>query len=219
MNKLKFTIKCFLFFLLISTFLLPNVALLMAKKEKDNFVKPILVGKDPKKDADPASVDIIKVYITNNGTHFRFIIKCRAKPEPSMIRSYNVWIDIKDENDPDYCLVAGGVSGLYEVKIKDGVIKLELKASIEVEVKGKSIYLTAKLSDIDYQSGKDIVGIVVTTHQPLIKIRDRAPDSGRYEISHAVVPELPWPTSMIFIPAVVAAICTIYRWRFRNDKQ
>jgi len=42
-----------------------------------DFIKTLL-GEDPKKDADPASVDILKVYIANNGTHFGSIIKCRG---------------------------------------------------------------------------------------------------------------------------------------------
>jgi len=106
MDKQKTTAKRLLFFLLISILLLPNATLSLDKKTK--FVKT-LIGEDPKKDANPASVDILKFYIANNGTHFRFIIKCRAKPEPSSIRSYIVWLDTKDGDEPDYCLVAGGI--------------------------------------------------------------------------------------------------------------
>jgi len=72
-------------------------------------------------------------------------------------------------------------------------------------------------ASLDYPNGVgDPVGIVVTTQQPLSKIRDRAPDSGRYEVSHEVVPELPWPTPIIFIPSVVFSVYMIYRRRFRG---
>jgi hypothetical protein len=39
-------------------------------------------------------------------------------------------------------------------------------------------------------------------------------------ISHEVIPELPWPTPIIFVPAVVATVYVLYNWRFkRNDKR
>ncbi|HIE18261.1 TPA: hypothetical protein EYP75_00900 [Candidatus Bathyarchaeota archaeon] len=220
MDKQKIMIKCLLFYLLISILLLPNAMLSLAKKdEDDNFVKPILVGKDPKKDANPASVDILKVYITNNGTHFRFIIKCRAKPAPSLIRSYVVWLDTEGGSAPDYCLVAGGVPGLYEVDVEDESIEFEFKAPIEVKIKGRSIYLTADLEDIGYPDDvKDPIGIVVTTHQPLAQLRDRAPDSGIYQVDHEVIPELPGFTPFIFIPSVMLSIYVIYRRKFKDEK-
>jgi len=219
MDKQKITIKRLLFFLFFLTLLLPNSLSLAKKGEDDNFVTPILIGKDPKKDANPASVDILEVYITNNGTHFRFIIKCRAKPAPSEIRSYVVWLDTKGGIAPDYCLVAGGKSGLYKIKVHGNSIEYEYIAPIEVKIKGKSIYLTANLSDIKYPDGvKDPVGIVVTTHQPLSQIRDRAPDSGRYCVDHEVIPELPGFTIFVFIPSVVFSVYMIYRLKFRKEK-
>jgi len=213
MNARKTKIRRLLFILLIATLLLPSSALSSAK-----FIKTLL-GKDPKNDANPASVDILKVYIANNGTHFRFIIKCRAKPEPSLVRAYVVWLDTKDDDLFDYCLVAEGKSGLYEVKIEGNSIELEYIAPIEVKIKGKSIYMTANLNDIEYPTGvKSTVGIVATTQQPLLKVRDRAPDSDRYYVDHEVIPELPGFTPFIFIPSVMFSIYIIYRCKFKGKK-
>jgi len=216
MDKPKTAIKHLLLISLISILLLPNAVFPLAKKTK--FVET-LIGRDPKGDADPASADILKVYIANNGTHFRFIIKCQAKPAPSSIRSYSVWLNTTNGDAPDYCLVAGGISGLYSVTVEGNSTKLTYKAPIEVEIKGKSIYLTACLSDIDYPTGVgDPVGIAVTTQQPLLKVRDRAPDSGMYHVSHEVIPELPWPTPIVFIPSIVLSVYVIYRRKFREEK-
>jgi hypothetical protein len=39
-------------------------------------------------------------------------------------------------------------------------------------------------------------------------------------ISHEVIPELPWPMPVIFVPAVVATVYVLYNWRFKsNDKR
>ena len=234
MDNQKTGIKHFLFFLLVSILILPNATLSLAKKTKDDFIKT-LIGEDPKKDADPASVDILKVYIANNGTHFEFIIKCQGKPSPSAMRAYVAWVDTKGDPKLDYCLVADGISGLFEVKIKDGIIILKYKAPIVVKVKGKSIYLMTSLENIDYPDGvKDVVGVVVTTHQipfkedssevknapkiPGFLVKDRAPDSGRYQVDHEVIPELPGFTPFIFIPSVVLSVYVIYRRKFKKEK-
>jgi len=211
MNKSKTMIKHLLSVLLIAILVFPNISLSSAQ-----FIETWLFD-DPKKDANPASMDILKVSIANNGTHFRFIIKCRAKPEPSLIRSYYVWLNTTNGDAPDYCLVAGGISGLYEIKVEGGKIKLNLTAPIEIQVKGKSIYLTAKLEDINYPGGvEEMVGVVVTTQQPLLKVRDRAPDSGVYYVPHEVIPELPGFTPFVFIPSVIMAIYLIYRRKFKQ---
>ncbi|RLG95874.1 hypothetical protein DRO29_05400, partial [Candidatus Bathyarchaeota archaeon] len=43
---------------------------------------------------------------------------------------------------------------------------------------------------------------------------DRAPNTGAYFIPSYVIPELPWPTPLIFIPAVITTIYFIYKWKF-----
>ena len=207
----KTAIVRFLLPLLISIVLLPEAAVSSAT------CLAVLVGEDPDKDANPASVDILAVYLMNNGTYFTFIIECRATPAPSLIRSYVVWLNTTNGDAPDYCLVAGGISGLYEVHRKGHSIKLKYKAPIEVTIEGKSIFLTANLDDIDYPGGVgDPVGVVVTTQQPLFKVRDRAPDSGMYYISHKVIPELPGPTLFLFIPSVIITVYVIYTRKFKT---
>jgi hypothetical protein len=213
MNRPKDVIKRTVSLLLLLVLILPEISFCSSE-----YIE-VLLGDDPKGDANPASVDILKIWITNNGTHFGFIIKCRATPAPSDVRSYNVWMDTKKGKDPDYLLRAGAISGLYEVTVRGKTITLVYKAPIEVKIEGKKIYLIADLDDIDYPDGvKDPVRVVVTTHQPLTKLRDRAPDTGRYEVAHEVVPELPWPMPVVFIPAIVATIYTIYRRRFRKNE-
>jgi len=200
-----------LFLLLILVVLQPEAAISLV----DYVTVP--VGEDSNKDANPASVDILAVYLTNNGTHFTFIIECRATPAPSLVRSYTVWMNTTNGDAPDYCLVAGGVSGLYEVHKKGHSIKLKYKAPIEVTIEGKSIFLTANLDDINYPGGVgDSVGVVVTTQQPLFKVRDRAPDSGMFCVSHKVIPELPGFTLFLFIPSVIVTIYFIYIRKFRS---
>jgi hypothetical protein len=216
MSKPKDVIKRAVSLLLLLVLILPEISLCSSE-----YIE-VLLGDDPKGDANPASVDILKVWITNNGTHFGFIIKCRATPSPSDVRSYNVWMDTKGDSGTDYLLRAGGVSGLYEVTVQDGSLTLVYKAPIEVKIKGKKIYLIADLDDIDYYEPggvKDPVGVIVTTYQPLFKKRDRAPDTGRYEVAHEVIPELPGYTPFIFVPSVIVTICFIYRRKFKQAKE
>jgi len=207
----------------------------------------VLIGTDPSGDAHPASLDILKVYIANNGTHFKFILRCRGTPAPSFLRAYIVWMDTKGGPFPDYCLVADGISGLYEIIVVDGTIIIRYKAPIVVTVEDKRIHLMAKLSDIEYPSGvKETVGVVATTHQftlkgkeapgrspfgngtlpkgpgyipkiPHFKIKDRAPDTGRYTVAREVIPELPGITPLIFIPSVIIAIYIIYKKKFQAE--
>ena len=209
----------------------------------------VLIGTDPSGDAHPASLDILEVYIANNGTHFKFILKCRGTPAPSLFKVYIVWMDTKGGPFPDYCLVADGISGLYEIKVVDGTVIIRYKAPIVVTVEDKRIHLMAKLSDIEYPSGvKEIVGVIATTHQftlkekkaptkspfgngtlpkgpgyipkiPHFKIKDRAPDTGRYTVAREVIPELPGITPFIFIPSVIIAIYVIYKKKFQTDRK
>jgi len=207
----------------------------------------VLLGTDPSGDAHPASLDILKVYIANNGTHFKFILECRGTPAPSFFRAYIVWMDTKGGSFSDYCLVADGLSGLYEIKVVDGTIIIRYKAPKVVTVEDKRIHLMAKLSDIEYPSGvKEIVGVIATTYQftpkgkkaptrspfgdgtipkgpedipkiPHFKIKDRAPDTGRYTVAREVIPELPGITPFIFIPSVIIAIYIIYKKKFQAE--
>ncbi|MBS7614454.1 hypothetical protein KEJ18_01785 [Candidatus Bathyarchaeota archaeon] len=186
------------------------------------YITPILIGTDPKKDATPASVDIVKVYLTNNGTHFRFILECSTTPEPSGIRSYCVFLDTKaggatggTYRGADFLLMGGGLSGLYEW----GAGGWRYKSSIEVNIVGNSIYLTARLSDIGYPDNcQEMIGIVAATFQPLGSLKDRAPNKGNYSVSHEVIPELPWPTPLIFVPVVAATVYYISKRRFKKNE-
>ena len=230
-RKIKYLLLLSLLILMVSN----------ASPSMAGFIKTLL-GEDPEGDANPASVDILKVYIANNGTHFGFIIKCRGKPSPSITRAYVVWMDTKGDQNPDYCLVAEGISGLFEVKIIDGHIIIRYKAPIVVRVKGKSIYLMTTLENIDYPDGvKEIVGVIVTTHQVPFKknsskaenssevknapklpgffVKDRAPDSGRYEVYHDVVSEFPGITPLIFVPSILLCTYIIYKRKSRNNQQ
>ena len=88
-------------------------------------------------------------------------------------------MDTKRDQNPDYCLVTEEISGLFEVKIRDSHIIIRYKAPIVVRVKGKSIYLMTTLENIDYPDGvKEIVGVIVTTHQvPFKKNSSKAENS------------------------------------------
>jgi len=85
------------------------------------LLEPTSIGSPPSK-GSPASMDILEVYITNNGVQFGFIVECRSVPT-----SRNV--------------------------------------------------------------------------------RDGARDTEDYALPHVVIPELPWPTPLAFMPALVATVC------------
>lgn len=189
---------------------------------------PIQLGDDPSRDADPASVDILKVSMMNNGTHLTFIIECRSAPAPSSVRTYRIWLDTNENGGAttgpyigaDWYIQGGGAPGLYDCSGEESADTSTYKASIEVKVYGKSICLTAGLSDIGYPGNvKETVGIVASTHQPAAMLKDRTPDTGHYSVVHEVIPELPWPTPLVIMPAIVAAIIMIYRQRFRHSDQ
>ena len=186
------------------------------------FIEPILLGSDPRGDekGGPATVDILAVFLTNNGTHFTFVIKCRVGPEPSGVRAYCIYLDTKGGGatygtykGADYCLQGGGASGLYEWILGNWTYK----SAIDVQLIGNSIYLTASLSDIGYPGNvKEGIGVVAATYQPLHMLRDRAPDKCHYLVAHKVIPELPGLTLFIFIPVVLT---TVYMIRSRRFKQ
>jgi len=240
-RKMKYGKNVILLSILLSLLILSSVSPLLA-----DFIT-VLLGTDPSGDAHPASLDILKVYIANNGTHFKFILECRGTPAPSFFKVYIVWMDTKGGPFPDYCLVADGISGLFEIVVVDGTVIIRYKAPIVVTVEDNRIHLMAKLSDIEYPSGvKEIVSVVATTHQftlkgkkaptrspfgngtlpkgpeyipkiPHFKIKDRAPDTGRYTVAREVIPELPGITPFIFIPSVIIAIYIIYKKKFQTD--
>ena len=212
--------------LIVTLLIILNLALMITPVS--GYLTPILIDTDPTMDS-PASIDILEVYLTNNGTHFRFIIKCRSVPYPSKSTIYRVYLDTKSGGTPDglykgadYYLEAKDDSYLYEWKEKKKHGAWYKKSPIEVQIDpmNKTISLTASLSDIGYP--KDVwpeVGIVVATFQPSNSLRDRAPDTGHYTVAHEVIPELPWPTPVVFIPAVVGTIYTIYRRRSRENER
>jgi len=187
---------------------------------------PIQLGDDPSGDADPGSMDILIVQMVNNGTHLTFILECRTVPAPSSVRTYGIWLDTEENSGAtagpyigaDWYVQGGGVPGLYEVG-GDESTTLVYRAPIEVEVRAKSIRLSVSLSDIGYpQDVKGTVGVVATTHQPVARLRDRSPDLEHYSVAHEVIPELPWPTPLFFIPAIGATILTVYRWKFKQAR-
>jgi len=187
-----------------------------------NYIDPpFLVGTDPSKDS-PASIDILEVYLTNNGTHFRFILKCRSVPTPNPATAYRVFLDTKSEGalsgtyiGADYYLEAKDVSYLYEWN----GFSWKQKSPVEVQIdhNDKTISLTAKLEDIGYPGYvENTVGIVVETIQPIDNQRDRAPDTGNYTIIREDIPELPWPTPLVFVPALMATVYVVYVRKFKK---
>ena len=115
------------------------------------YLEPILVGADSSKDS-PASMDILEVYLTNNGTHFRFIVKCRSVPEPSPTTAYRVYLDSKSGagatdgiySGADYYLEAKDDSYLYEWR--DQTWKKKSPIEFQIDHDDKIISLTAELS-------------------------------------------------------------------------
>jgi len=86
-----------------------------------------------------------------------------------------------------------------------------------------TIEVYVKLSDIGYDpAGSGDMGVSFwsydTAYLPgdTANVDDKAPDAGVYTVSHAVIPELPWPMPLVFIPAVVATVYILYRRRFRQ---
>jgi len=212
--KRRFLVLLFCFF-----------ALSSLTSETHALPDPIQMGDDPSRDANPASVDILKVSMVNNGTHLTFILECRSAPAPSSVRTYGIWLDTNENGGAttgpyigaDWYIQGGGAPGLYDSSGEESTTTLTYKAPIEVKVHGKSIYLTTGLSDIGYPGNvKETVGIVASTHQPVAMLKDRAPDTEHYSVVHEVIPELPWPTPMVIVPAIAAAIFMIYRQRFRH---
>jgi len=186
------------------------------------FLEPILLGTDPSKDS-PASIDILEIYLTNNGTHFQFIVKCRSVPEPSPATSYHVYLDTKEGGatdgtyiGADYYLEAKDDSYLYEWR--DNTWKRKSRIEFQIDHDDKTIALTAELVDIGYPGNvKETIGVVVATFQPSNNLRDRAPDTGYFPIAHEVIPELPWPTPLVFIPAVIATITILCLRRLKKS--
>lgn len=215
MTKLKLSTR-------LVTSLLVMLKLTLMINPANAYLTPFLIGTDPVKDS-PASMDIVEVYLTNNGTHFQFIVKCRSVPIPSYSSVYRVYLDTKSGGaatgvyiGADYYLEAKDDSYLYEWN--GGIWMQKSPIESQVDSENKTISLTAKLDDIGYPNDVlDTIGIVAATFKHLSKLRDKAPDTDNYTIAHNVIPELPWPTPLVFIPAVVATVYFIYNRRFQSN--
>lgn len=195
------------------------------------YLPVVSLGTDPKGDVFPPKPngDILECYFTNDGTHLRLIMRLDATPN-TQERDYHVFLDTKDGTsrspayaDADYCLDSHQGT-LWKWNPSPGGGHWEAsKGAVEVSVSGYNISLTCKLTDIQYPEGVSAtVGIVFVTYNgvpadpPAASILDRAPDTGAYYLAHEVIPELPWPTPLVFIPALIVTVYITYTRRFRQ---
>jgi len=196
-----------------------SVALLLffsinAAVHADGFLPLISLGTDPANDASPNQswFDILETYYTNNGTHFRVVIRCRGVPDPSKY-DYHAYLDIKPGGDygsgqkvlkgADYVLSSAGILWEYTTTWieRDGLVAVQVFSS------NKTVSMTVRLSDLNYPEECVTVKLKFSTHSTPITVPRGNPHdvTDTYNLDCSVIPEQWWLSLLIGIPALAAA--------------
>jgi len=167
-------------------------------------------------------VDKTGCYFRNDGTYAYFKENLVAASDASSF-TYTVYLDKPS---------GGTYSQDYRMVYSSGTAKLQKwngaswqdQGSITVEIgtSPDSITFQVALADIanpDIQQDTNVWFEEYLGANSFTTLLDRAPDSGSYFISAQDIPELPWPTSLFFIAAVVVTVCFLHTRWFMKDVQ
>lgn len=165
-----------------------------------------------------AKADKLCIFFTNDGTHAYFKEMLAASPDPSSF-TYTVYLDkpAGDTYPQDFRLVYS--SGTAELQSWDGS-SWNYVEDIVVTTAGNSLTFNVSLQSIANLAIEQDTNVWFAEYygsNSFGQVVDRAPNTGSYFISSEVIPELPWPTPLIFVPAVVAAVFIIYKRGFKRD--
>ncbi|MFQ6095502.1 MAG: hypothetical protein ACE5NN_05105 [Candidatus Bathyarchaeia archaeon] len=165
--------------------------------------------------------DIEGVYFFNNGTHAFFNITLSGQPDPSSF-TYVVYLDKPRHRryKADFRLIY--TSDGAELQIWDreeGWVEKEDTITVTDSTSPNSLCFNVSLNSIanpDVQENTELWFETYYGGDNYTTVLDRAPDKREYFISSEVIPELPWPTPLVFIPAVALSIYILYRRRFKS---
>ena len=178
----------------------------------------IFLDSDPTGEAAPPG-DITDLYFYNDGTYAYFKEELVAAPDIASY-TYTVYLDKP----------AGGTYPQdYRIVYSSGASKLQNYSGswadtgapviVMVGTSPPSITFTVAFSDVANPDVQQDTGIRFVNYQganSFTTTLDAAPDYGNFVIYYEVIPELPWPTPLIFIPAVAATIFFIYKRRSKK---
>ena len=166
---------------------------------------------------DYASADKIDLYFYNDGTYAYFKETLAADPDPSSF-TYTVYLDkpAGEDYQQDFRLVYS--DGIAELQSWDGS-EWNYVSDITVTVDGRNIVFIVSLSSISNPSILQDTNVWFVEYYGSNSYEfevDRAPNTESYLIKYYEIPNLPGVTALVFIPAVLATVYLVYRWRFRQ---
>lgn len=167
---------------------------------------------------DYAAADLLHLCLHNDGTHFYFKETFADTPNPSTF-TYTVYLDkpAQGRYPQDFRLVYS--SHHTDLERWDGSNWRQV-GDVTVTVDGRSIVFSVPLSSIANPDIQEDTRVWVVqylgcnSHEFEV---DRAPNAGSFFISSDVIPNLPWPTPLIFVPVVTASVYFIYKGMFKRD--
>jgi len=166
--------------------------------------------------ADYAAADELGLYFHNDGTYAYFNETFVDDPIPSAF-TYTVYLDKPAERryPKDFRLVYS--SDAADLERWDGSNWRHVE-DIPVTVDGRSVVFRVPLLSIanpDIQEDTKVWFVQYLGCDSYEFEVDWAPDVGNYFISSDVIPNLPWPTPLIFVSAVTASVYFIYKRMFK----
>lgn len=206
---------------------LANVTTVFTLSRAYAFLPPIQVGTDPN-DTTPDNVDVSDLNYTNDATQFRFLIGLFAAPRTNPADTVRIYLNTisgqgATAGPPGYWAgadyyIVGDAIGAYLYKWNTVTSAWYQTAAIIIAnytSQVNTLVLTGTLSDIGYPwSNQQDMGVVVVTIVGR-SVKDRAPDTGNWTITYAVIPEFPGITLPIFVAALVVTISLLYKYKYR----
>ena len=166
--------------------------------------------------ADYAAADKLGLYFHNDGTYAYFNETLLADPIPSTF-TYTVYLDkpAGGRYPQDFRLAYS--YDIAHLEKWDGSDWSHME-NATVTVNGRSIAFRVPLLSIanpGIQEDTKVLFVQYFGPNSYELVVDRAPDVGNYFISSNIIPNLPWPTPLIWITAVIA---TVYLMHSRRSK-
>jgi len=166
--------------------------------------------------ADYAAADNLGLYFHNDGTYAYFNETLLADPIPSTF-TYTIYLDkpAGGRHPQDFRLAYS--LDIAHLERWDGS-SWNYVEDITVAANGRSIVFKVPLLSIANPSIQEDTKVSFVQYfgpNSYELVVDRAPDVGNYFIASNIIPNLPWPTPLIWITAVVA---TVYLMHTRRSK-
>ncbi len=166
-----------------------------------------------------AGADKTSLFFYNDGVYAYFKETLASTPDPSSF-TYTVYLDKPAEGTypQDFRLVYS--CGTASLQRWNGTSWNHLE-NISVELDSDSITFNVSLSSMANPCILENTNVWFTEYLGANSYEyevDRAPNAGSYFIACEVIPELPWPTPLIFIPAVLSTVYLVQKKGYKERR-